>query len=82
MLTNYHMHPCPSFIRPVGKTRTELWSGLWTGLDRPFFYGDNFFVFVFVLFCLFGEGGGGSEEGVLDWIGLVLQTEKARTMLS
>ena len=81
MLTNYHMHPCPSFIRPVGKTRTELWSGLWTGLDRPFFYGDNFFVFVFVLFCLFGEGGG-SEEGVLDWIGLVLQTEKARTMLS
>ena len=81
MLTNYHMHPCPSFIRPVGKTRTELWSGLWTGLDRPFFYGDNFFVFVFVLFCLFGEGGGG-EEGVLDWIGLVLQTEKARTMLS
>ena len=83
MLTNYHMHPCPSFIRPVGKTRTELWSGLWTGLDRPFFYGDNFFVFVFVLFCLFGErGGGGGEEGVLDWIGLVLQTEKARTMLS
>ena len=77
------MHPCPSFIRPVGKTRTELWSGLWTGLDRPFFYGDNFFVFVFVLFCLFGEGrGGGGEEGVLDWIGLVLQTEKARTMLS
>ena len=82
MLTNYHMHPCPSFIRPVGKTRTELWSGLWTGLDRPFFYGDNFFVFVFVLFCLFGEGGGRGEEGVLDWIGLVLQTEKARTMLS
>ena len=82
MLTNYHMHPCPSFIRPVGKTRTELWSGLWTGLDRPFFYGDNFFVFVFVLFCLFGEGGRGGEEGVLDWIGLVLQTEKARTMLS
>ena len=81
MLTNYHMHPCPSFIRPVGKTRTELWSGLWTGLDRPFFYGDNFFVFVFVfvLFCLFWGGG---EEGVLDWTGLVLQTEKARTMLS
>ena len=75
------MHPCPSFIRPVGKTRTELWSGLWTGLDRPFFYGDNFFFFVFFLFCLFREGGGG-EEGVLDWIGLVLQTEKARTMLS
>ena len=63
MLTNYHMHPCPSFIRPVGKTRTELWSGLWTGLDRPFFYGDNFFVFVFVLFCLFREGGGGRGGG-------------------
>ena len=63
MLTNYHMHPCPSFIRPVGKTRTELWSGLWTGLDRPFFYGDNFFVFVSVLFCLFGEGGGGGGGG-------------------
>ena len=75
------MHPCPSFIRPVGKTRTELWSELWTGLDRPFFYGDNFFVFVFVLFCLFWRGAGG-EEGVLDWTGLVLQTEKARTMLS
>ena len=73
------MHPCPGFIRPVGKTRAELWSGLWTGLDRPFFYGDNFFVFVFVLFCLFWGGG---EEGVLDWTGLVLQTEKARTMLS
>ena len=81
MLTNYHMHPCPSFIRPVGKTRTELWSGLWTGLDRPFFYGDNFFFFVF-FFVLSFSGGGGGEEGVLDWIGLVLQTEKARTMLS
>lgn len=81
MLTNYHMHPCPSFIRPVGKTRTELWCGLWTGLDRPFFMGIIFFVFVFLLFCLF-FGGGGGEEGVLDWTGLVLQTEKARTMLS
>ena len=80
MLTNYHMHPCPSFIRPVGKTRTELWCGLWTGLDRPFFMGIIFFVFVFLLFCLFWGGGG--EEGVLDWTGLVLQTEKARTMLS
>ena len=80
MLTNYHMHPCPSFIRPVGKTRTELWCGLWTGLDRPFFMGIIFFVFVFLLFCLFLGGGG--EEGVLDWTGLVLQTEKARTMLS
>ena len=68
MLTNYHMHPCPSFIRPVGKTRTELWCGLWTGLDRAFVL--SFF------------GGGGGEEGVLDWTGLVLQTEKARTMLS
>ena len=64
MLTNYHMHPCPSFIRPVGKTRTELWSGLWTGLDRPFFYGDNFFVFVFALFCLFFGGGGGGGQGL------------------
>ena len=81
MLTNYHMHPCPSFIRPVGKTRTELWSGLWTGLDRPFFYGDNFFLFLF-LFCFVFFWGGGGEEGVLDWTGLVLQTEKARTMLS
>ena len=53
------MHPSPSFIRPVGKTRTELWSGLWTGLNRPFFfYGSNFFVFVFVLFFLFWGGGG------------------------
>ena len=81
MLTNYHMHPCPSFIRPVAKTRTELWCGLWTGLDRPFFMGIIFFVFVFLLFCLF-FGGGGGEGGVLDWTGLVLQTEKARTMLS
>ena len=75
------MHPCPSFIRPVGKTRTELSSGLWTGLDRPFFYGDNFFLFLF-LFCFVFFLGGGGEEGVLDWTGLVLQTEKARTMLS
>ena len=67
MLTNYHMNPCPSFIRPVGKTRTELWSGLWTGLDRPFFYGDNFFVFVFALFCLFFGGGGGARRGF--WTG-------------
>ena len=63
MLTNYHMHPCPSFIRPVGKTRTELWCGLWTGLDRPFFMGIIFFVFVFLLFCLFFGGGGGRGGG-------------------
>ena len=81
MLTNYHMHPCPSFIRPVGKTRTELWSGLWTGLDRPFFTGI-IFLFLFLLCFVFFGGGGGGEEGVLDWTGLVIQTEKARTMLS
>ena len=66
MLTNYHMHPCPSFIRPVRKTRTELWCGLWTGLDRPFFMGIIVFVFVFLLFCLF-LGGGGARRGF--WTG-------------
>ena len=84
MLTNYHMHPCPSFIRPVGKTRTELWSGLWTALDRPFFMGIIFLFLFFFCFVFFwgGGGGGGGGEAVLDWTGLVLQTEKARTMLS
>ena len=53
MLTNYHMHPCPSFIRPVGKTRTELWCGLWTGLDRAF-----------VLSFFFGGGGRGGGSGL------------------
>ena len=83
MLTNYHMHPCPSFIRPVGKTRTELWSGLWTALDRPFFMGIIFlFLFFFCFVFFWGGGVGGGEEAVLDWTGLVLQTEKACTMLS
>ena len=58
MLTNYHMHPCPSFIRPVGKTRTELWSGLWTALDRPFFMGIIFLFLFFFCFVFFWGGGG------------------------
>ena len=61
MLTNYHMHPCPSFIRPVGKTRTELWSGLWTGLDRPFFTGIIFLFLFLLCFVFFGGGRGGGS---------------------
>ena len=63
MLTNYHMHPCPSFIRPVGKTRTELWSGLWTALDRPFFMGIIFLFLFFFCFVFFFWGGGGGRGG-------------------
>ena len=63
MLTNYHMHPCPSFIRPVGKTRTELWSGLWTALDRPFFMGIIFLFLFFFCFVFFWGGGGGRGGG-------------------
>lgn len=63
MLTNYHMHPCPSFIRPVGKTRTELWSGLWTALDRPFFMGIIFLFLFFFCFVFFGGGRGGRGGG-------------------